>query len=51
MGAKPATTAADVQGKPFANKEGLSGVRRVVRFAEDMAVLKLDVRKHGGLKG
>ena len=45
------TAAADVQGKLFATKEGLPGMRRAARFAEDTAELKLGVRKHGGLKG
>ena len=43
-------TAAAVQGKLFATKEGLSGMRGAARFAEDTAVLKLGVREHGGLK-
>ena len=45
------TTAAAVQGKLFATKEGLSGMRGAARFAEDTAVLKLGVREHGRLKG
>ena len=44
------TTAAAVKGKLFATKEGLSGMRRAARFAEDTAVLNLGVREHGGLK-
>ena len=48
--AKPATTAAAVHGKLLA-KEGLSGMSRAARFAEDTAVLKVGVREHGGLKG
>ena len=45
------TTAAAVQGQLFAKKEGLSGMSRAARFAEDTAVFKLGVREHGGLKG
>ena len=45
-----ATAVVAVQGKLFATKEGLSGMRGAARFAEDTAVLKLGVREHGGLK-
>ena len=41
------TAAAAVQGKLFATKEGLSGMRRAVRLAEDTAVIELGVRGHG----
>ena len=36
---QPLHTAAVVQRKRFATKEGLSGMRRAARFAEDTAVL------------
>ena len=44
-------TAAAVERKRFATKEGLSGMGRAARVAEGTAILKLGVRERGGSIG